>query len=298
MRFRVPHLGASLLLLVAGHLIAPATCSCNNVLVTQTNQSAEDPTREYLRMHSVSYPTTVAAGATFTVSGQATGVCNMRCSGCVYRTFLGIQSSTGCGGATASSSACCTQDWNNNIYAAGVSGHWNSLSCSRSCTYSAFSASFTAPSTPGCYPLRWDVGSVYCTDAYVCPPDPSMNGSWYGLPWRAPYAYIKVEWSNLTDDSPTPAPTPPPTDDTPAPAPPSPPPMDYRPPGLELMTPDASDCQQLRSWEQLSSDARGKMAWSGGLGTLISPGLFESWFGFVEWRRFVGQLPRFGFRYG
>jgi hypothetical protein len=153
--------GASplLLLLVAGHLIAPATCSCNNTLVTQTDPAFEDNTVfEYIRMQSVSYPTTVAAGATFTVSGQATGVCNAGCSGCTYRSYLGIESSTGCGGSTEG--ACCTQDWSGVAYAAGVSGHWHSLSCSRTCTFSAFSASFTAPSTPGCYPLRWDVHSV------------------------------------------------------------------------------------------------------------------------------------------
>jgi len=213
-----------LLLLVAGHLIAPATCACNNTLVAQTGQANEDNTREYIRMRSVSYPTTVAAGATFTVSGQATGVCNTGCSGCAYRNYLGIQSSTGCGGN--SESACCTQDWNGGAYAAGVSGHWHSLSCSRSCTYSAFTASFTAPSTPGCYPLRWDIQAVYCTGAYVCPPDPSVNGSWHGEPWRRPYAYIKVEGSDWTppDDSPAPPP-----DDSPAPTPAPPPVVNPKP---------------------------------------------------------------------
>jgi len=155
------HAGSAtlLLLLAADHLPAPATCThvCDNTLVTETDPANEDPNREYVRMRSVSYPTTVTPGATFTVSGQATPACNQQCSGCAYRSYLGIEASPGCGGNTES--ACCTQDWNDNAYAPGVAGQWHSLACSQGsspCTYSAFTATFTAPSTPGCYPLRWE----------------------------------------------------------------------------------------------------------------------------------------------
>jgi hypothetical protein len=52
------------------------------------------------------------------------------------------------------------------------------------------------------------------------------------------------------------------------------------PPGLEVVTPGTERCRLDMTWGELSQAARAdaEAAWSGGLGTLIYPNLYETWY--------------------